>query len=382
MAKKLYFQYQLVGKNNRILKDADNFEKASKFNLLYGDEVVLKNEPFPKRLKSSTAKSNYIFKSKETIKNYIKQLQKELDKQILEEAKKTKEKAPKEKIKKEKTPKEKIKKEKIIPIEDKEITPEIKISKPKKEKIKKEKDDDFEFERELEEEFEKELLKEHDSWIDDGVVYFKWDKVSVNEFVEIINTSYNIDDESLFRFYSKNFSEIKLSLNIFSERKEYVKPNSFFKNYSNITVLNDIFIPFKREFLLRDFYTKTSRFIIDYFDTYAKEAFEELKSSFSFSSKDEINLSAYFPFYTLDEENNIVNMSELTRGFENLYENAVSLSYLETVNYFDKNINKTMPKYIEQIPSIIKNDNYVNNSFFEAVGYYFTGLNFHISHRE
>ena len=57
MARKPYFQYELVGKNNRILKDGDNFDKASKFNLYYKDEIVLKNEPFPKRIKSAKAKS-------------------------------------------------------------------------------------------------------------------------------------------------------------------------------------------------------------------------------------------------------------------------------------------------------------------------------------
>ena len=378
MARKPYFQYELVGKNNRILKDGDNFDKASKFNLYYKDEIVLKNEPFPKRIKSAKAKSNYIYKSKEDIKSYIKQVEKELAKQLLEESKK-------EKVQKEIIQKEKVQKEKI-----QEIIPSVEIKKlptdrEKKEKRKLTEEELIKIELDkLEAENEIDLFLSETSsdaiWFEDGEARFDWKNISINQFLILINKFRFINDDDLSQYYQRTISDIKLSMNIFTEREKYKSSKGLGESFSNITFELDNFFPFKKHFLgNRERYVKTSILLASIIVDILKTAYRELSSSYDMGRRYEINVSLYFPFYVLHEDE-ILNLRELTDGHRNEYENAMSLDYLEDRSMFERNLNSRIEEFLKKIPLVANKDNYSSFDSFGINGYYFSGLNFHIRH--
>lgn len=371
MARKPYFQYELVGKNNRILKDGDNFDKASKFNLYYKDEIVLKNEPFPKRIKSANAKSNYIYKSKENIKAYIKQVEKELARQLLEESKK-------EKVQKEKIKKEKIKKE-AVKITDKELRDLI-TKKPKPEiLITKESEEDFE--EEFEREFEivksvKDLI-----WFEDGIVNFNWKEISISQFVDILSMNRVINDDTLFLYYKKNFSKISFSGSVKNYKVPYVKPVVGYSSYSNVFFENNVFFPFIKVFLIKDTHPKTSLFIKSKLKEAVLNAYNKLKKVIDYSKDSEINSSFHVPFFSV-QNGEIVNHKLATMGYEDLYENSISTDYLLTVSYFESTLEKIITDFANKLPIIIERDNYANQSVYEAKGLYLSGISFHISHKE
>lgn len=379
MARKPYFQYELVGKNNRILKDGDNFDKASKFNLYYKDEIVLKNEPFPKRIKSANAKSNYIYKSKENIKAYIKQVEKELARQLLEESKK--EKIQKEKIKKEIMSKEKTKKKEIeeIIIEDKKIKDEI--SKKKKKKPKLMESSDIEIVEEFEKEFEDLEKQETLIWFKEGIVYFNWKKVSLSQFIDILAMNRNIDDISLHNYYKKNLSKISFEGDIKNYRVPYVKNKGAFNEYSNVFFQNNYFLPLRKSFLNNSIYPETSKLIDSLLLSMVEHCHSELRTIISFSRDSELNASFHFPFFSL-ENGKVVNSKLLSQGYEDLYENSISSDYLLPSQEFERYFKKIFSSFLDKLPQTIERDNYTINSSSDAIGIYLSGISFHISHRD
>lgn len=383
MARKPYFQYELVGKNNRILKDGDNFDKASKFNLYYKDEIVLKNEPFPKRIKSANAKSNYIYKSKENIKAYIKQVEKELARQLLEESKK--EKIQKEKPSAKEPIKPETKKEKI-----KEVIPSVEIKelptdREKKEKRKLSEEEIIQIEMEkLEAENEIDLFLSETSsdaiWFEDGEARFDWKNISINQFLILINKFRFINDDDLSQYYMRTINNIDLSMIIFTEREKYKTTKGLGESFSNITFQLDSFFPFKKDFMAyRERYKKTSILLASIMTDILKSAYSDLLASYNLGRKYEINVSLYFPFYVLHEDK-ISNLRELTDGYRNEYENAMSLDYLEDKSMFERNLNARVEEFLRKIPLVANKDNYSSFDSFGINGYYFSGLNFHIRH--